>query len=422
MSNQENNQDISSMQTDSLAVSIEPQSLEDENSGHGKPSRQLPECTTSAPEKTFCSAAPAADSTAAADPATDAELKAGAAAASSAASTSGSAVPAAAAVTESAARSADGGNSDADAGAYAHGVEAVDTQSAAGSARIILTRLISDVQKDTEVSLSDDGQEDVASAVLGLDDEPVDERTAVARILADGAARAAAASEGSAGDGAASADSNAGAADGADNAGRVFTPHYVEEGPELSQAELDRYNRMMLKEGDNCPACGNGRLVLRKNERISFLGCSCYPACKMRYFTSHLSAVTVMRTLESLCPDCNSPLAVKKGRYGLFIGCTSYPDCNYTYREEDTVEEISCPSCMGGQLERRRARSGRTFYGCNSWPECDFIVPGVPVVDECPDCGFPVRYKKKVKAGTALMCANPLCSSRRRRRHNIIAS
>lgn len=420
MSNQENNQDISSMQTDSLSVSIEPQSLEDENSGHGKPSRQLPEVTTAAPENTARSAAPAADSTAVVDHATGAELKAWSAASSTAAITSDAAVPDAAASPEGAAQLADSGNSDADADA--HVVETVDTQSAAGSARIILTRLISDVQKDTEVSLSDDGQDDVASAVLGLDDEPVDERTAVARILADGAARAAAASEGSAGDGADSADSNAGAAGWADNAGRGFTPHYVEEGPELSQAELDRYNRMMLKEGDNCPACGNGRLVLRKNERISFLGCSCYPACKMRYFTSHLSAVTVMRTLESLCPDCNSPLAVKKGRYGLFIGCTSYPDCNYTYREEDTVEEISCPSCMGGQLERRRARSGRTFYGCNSWPECDFIVPGVPVVDECPDCGFPVRYKKKVKAGTALMCANPLCSSRRRRRHNIIAS
>lgn len=191
--------------------------------------------------------------------------------------------------------------------------------------------------------------------------------------------------------------------------------------PELSAADQERYNKMLLKEGDPCPACGQGSLILRQNERVAFLGCSCFPKCKLRYYTARSNAVVTLKTLESTCPECGSRLAVKKGRYGLFIGCSYYPQCTYTYKEDSVDEEISCPSCNKGQLERRRARSGRIFFGCNKYPSCEFILPGVPVASECKECGFPIKYKKKVKAGIALICGNPLCASRRRRKQEMLA-
>lgn len=191
--------------------------------------------------------------------------------------------------------------------------------------------------------------------------------------------------------------------------------------PELSAADQERYNKMLLKEGDPCPACGQGSLILRQNERVAFLGCSCFPKCKLRYYTARSNAVVTLKTLESTCPECGARLAVKKGRYGLFIGCSDYPQCTYTYKEDSVDEEISCPSCNKGQLERRRARSGRIFFGCNSYPSCEFILPGVPVASECKECGFPLKYKKKVKAGIALICGNPLCASRRRRKQEMLA-
>lgn len=191
--------------------------------------------------------------------------------------------------------------------------------------------------------------------------------------------------------------------------------------PELSAADQERYNKMLLKEGDPCPACGQGSLILRQNERVAFLGCSCFPKCKLRYYTARSNAVVTLKTLESTCPKCESRLAVKKGRYGLFIGCSDYPQCTYTYKEDSVDEEISCPSCNKGQLERRRARSGRIFFGCNNYPSCEFILPGVPVASECKECGFPLKYKKKVKAGIALICGNPLCASRRRRKQEMLA-
>ncbi|MDO4676321.1 MAG: topoisomerase DNA-binding C4 zinc finger domain-containing protein [Anaerobiospirillum succiniciproducens] len=191
--------------------------------------------------------------------------------------------------------------------------------------------------------------------------------------------------------------------------------------PELSAADQERYNKMLLKEGDPCPACGQGSLILRQNERVAFLGCSCFPKCKLRYYTARSNAVVTLKTLESTCPECGARLAVKKGRYGLFIGCSDYPQCTYTYKEDSVDEEISCPSCNKGQLERRRARSGRIFFGCNYYPSCEFILPGVPVASECKECGFPLKYKKKVKAGIALICGNPLCASRRRRKQEMLA-
>lgn len=191
--------------------------------------------------------------------------------------------------------------------------------------------------------------------------------------------------------------------------------------PELSAADQERYNKMLLKEGDPCPACGQGSLILRQNERVAFLGCSCFPKCKLRYYTARSNAVVTLKTLESTCPECGARLAVKKGRYGLFIGCSDYPQCTYTYKEDSVDEEISCPSCNKGQLERRRARSGRIFFGCNNYPSCEFILPGVPVASECKECGFPLKYKKKVKDGIALICGNPLCASRRRRKQEMLA-
>ena len=191
--------------------------------------------------------------------------------------------------------------------------------------------------------------------------------------------------------------------------------------PELSAADQERYNKMLLKEGDPCPACGQGSLILRQNERVAFLGCSCFPKCKLRYYTARSNAVVTLKTLESTCPECGARLAVKKGRYGLFIGCSDYPQCTYTYKEDSVDEEISCPSCNKGQLERRRARSGRIFFGCNNYPSCEFILPGVPVASECKECGFPLKYKKKVKAGIALICGNPLCASRRRRKQEMLS-
>lgn len=169
-----------------------------------------------------------------------------------------------------------------------------------------------------------------------------------------------------------------------------------------------------LREGDPCPQCG-APLVLRHSERGDFLGCSEYPACNfiVPIVTSH--GVTVILDLEAICPQCGERLQVKRGRYGIFIGCSNYPQCNFVANHQEEVS-VSCPICRKGQLQKRSSRQGRVFYACNRYPSCDFSLPGKPVACSCESCGFPVKYEKKTKKGLTLVCGNPLCVTRRRKK------
>lgn len=29
------------------------------------------------------------------------------------------------------------------------------------------------------------------------------------------------------------------------------------------------------------------------------------------------------------CPECGSPLVIRKGKYGEFVACSNYPNCKY---------------------------------------------------------------------------------------------
>lgn len=272
-------------------------------------------------------------------------------------------------------------------------------QASVGSAKLILDKLINNSQEQESG--------DLLMAVLGVKDNDYGNNAAADAgtvVPADAAAPFGAVPDGIV--------PSATKADGAAILGS--------EGPELSAEDLERFSKMSLKEGDLCPACSQGTLVLRKNDKVQFLGCSCYPSCKMRYFTAASSPVSTLKILKSLCPKCQSPLAVKKGRYGLFVGCSNYPDCNYTHKETEQEQAISCPICSKGTLEKRRTYNGRIFYGCSHYPKCNFLLSGVPVIRTCKECGFPLSFKKKVKAGMALVCGNTLCSSRRKRKYELI--
>ena len=272
-------------------------------------------------------------------------------------------------------------------------------QASVGSAKLILDKLINNSQEQESG--------DLLMAVLGVKDNDYGNNAAadaITAVPADAAAPFGAVPDGTV--------PSATKADGAAILGS--------EGPELSAEDLERFSKMSLKEGDLCPACSQGTLVLRKNDKVQFLGCSCYPSCKMRYFTAASSPVSTLKILKSLCPKCQSPLAVKKGRYGLFVGCSNYPDCNYTHKETEQEQAISCPICSKGTLEKRKTYNGRIFYGCSHYPKCNFLLSGVPVLRTCKECGFPLSFKKKVKAGVALVCGNTLCSSRRKRKYELI--
>jgi len=87
------------------------------------------------------------------------------------------------------------------------------------------------------------------------------------------------------------------------------------------------------------------------------------------------------------CPECGSPLVIRKGRYGEFVACSNYPECKYVKKEEKEIKEVmDCPLCDGKVVEKT-TRKGKIFYGCNHYPKCKFASWYKPLEENCPKCG-----------------------------------
>ena len=39
------------------------------------------------------------------------------------------------------------------------------------------------------------------------------------------------------------------------------------------------------------------------------------------------------------CPECGSPLVLRKGKYGEFTACSNYPECKYIKQEKHRKQE-----------------------------------------------------------------------------------
>jgi len=89
------------------------------------------------------------------------------------------------------------------------------------------------------------------------------------------------------------------------------------------------------------------------------------------------------------CPECGSPLVIRKGKYGEFVACSNYPTCKYIKKdkeEKEVVEVCDCPNC-GGKIIERKSKKGKLFYGCNNYPKCKTAYWDKPISKKCPECG-----------------------------------
>ena len=87
-----------------------------------------------------------------------------------------------------------------------------------------------------------------------------------------------------------------------------------------------------------------------------------------------------------ICPECGSPLVIRKGKFGEFTACSNYPTCKYIKKEQQEVVEVcDCPKCSGKIVEKR-SRKGKVFYGCNNYPKCKTAYWDKPIGRSCPEC------------------------------------
>lgn len=88
-----------------------------------------------------------------------------------------------------------------------------------------------------------------------------------------------------------------------------------------------------------------------------------------------------------LCPNCNSPLVIKRSKYGKFVACSNYPECKYIKNDKvNPIEIMPCPKC-GGKIVEKKTKRGKIFYGCNNYPKCKLATWDKPTGELCPKCG-----------------------------------
>lgn len=88
------------------------------------------------------------------------------------------------------------------------------------------------------------------------------------------------------------------------------------------------------------------------------------------------------------CPECGSPLVIRKGKYGQFTACSNYPTCKYIKKENKQIEKeiiCKCPKCEGNIIVRK-TKKGKEFYGCDNFPKCKYASWYKPTGDKCSKC------------------------------------
>ncbi len=139
-----------------------------------------------------------------------------------------------------------------------------------------------------------------------------------------------------------------------------------------------------------CPTC---QAPLQKvwSRTKYFLGCSRYPECS---YSSSIEEVQFNKAdykedfdWEQPCPQCQSPMKVRFGKYGAFLGCTKYPACRGVNRipkkDEVAASQHPCPATgCDGSLIQRRSRFGKLFMSCSNFPNCNAAGATVELVEE----------------------------------------
>ncbi|HEX9020210.1 MAG TPA: type I DNA topoisomerase, partial [Nitrospirota bacterium] len=148
-----------------------------------------------------------------------------------------------------------------------------------------------------------------------------------------------------------------------------YTP--FSESLEKAQAEMKNFKAEQTPTDIACEKCGKP-MIIKWGRNGQFLACSGYPDCKntkpfVRKENGDVEAAPE-ETTDEICPKCNSPMVVKRGRFGKFLACSRYPECKYT---QGMSTGVACPE-DGGKLVERRSRYGKAFYSCSNYPDCKF--------------------------------------------------
>lgn len=179
--------------------------------------------------------------------------------------------------------------------------------------------------------------------------------------------------------------------------------------PLVEKAEKEAVVPKLLTDLD-CPKCGK-KLQKVWSRNKYFYGCSNYPDCD---FTSPIEGLSFNKedydpnfNWDQTCPQCQSPMTIRHGRFGTFLGCSRYPECkgivNIQKKEDLIALPQKMPKCPAqgcdGTITLRKSRFGKPFFSCSNYPDCDVIVNQLEQLDEKYQNHPKTPYVKKARKG-----------------------
>ena len=128
-----------------------------------------------------------------------------------------------------------------------------------------------------------------------------------------------------------------------------------------------------------CPVCKEGTLMIKYSPRNKqyFIGCSNYPDCKTTF--SLPGSGRDVKTTDKVCEECGYPMVkIGKGRQQRIV-CIN-PNCPTKQNSEEgehnpIIKELlkkPCPNC-GSPMLLRKSMYGE-FLGCSNYPKCKTII------------------------------------------------
>ena len=140
---------------------------------------------------------------------------------------------------------------------------------------------------------------------------------------------------------------------------------------EKAREGVNKDDVVILGDSDEkCPECESS-MVIRLGRYGKFLSCSRFPECKgmndLDGKDDNLDFEKYLKVEE--CPKCGSKMLLKNSKYGKFWACEKYPECKGTV---SLLLNENCPEC-GKPLVERRSKWGKMFKGCSGYPECKYI-------------------------------------------------
>ncbi len=168
--------------------------------------------------------------------------------------------------------------------------------------------------------------------------------------------------------------------------------------PFIEKIKTGKIEIKSLKEtipvGRECPQC-NSPLVKRKGRFGEFIACSGFPKCRfIEKIDGEVAIKKEIRWSGENCPICSKELKIQNGKNGEFLACSGFPKCRFTKPlQEIYIENMNCPICDSKIVERSGPKG--TYYRCENYPTCKFQANFLPTNDDrrCSKCDGKVGEK-----------------------------